>query len=601
MTTPSPILGGWGVGRSSNAEDSQLVNLFLEMVESKAGRSPAYFQMAPGLDLLLAAGTGGIRGLLPMGGDLYVVSGQEVYQISTTLEASLIGSITTTTGPVSMIENGTQLAIFDGYAGWLTTADLTTGGGQPITGGTVGAGGTNYAVGDDITLAPVGGTADATAIVTITAVSAGVVTAFKVTQGGLFSATPTSFTQASTDGSGSGFKIASPTYGAASGLAQIALPFTGGPVSATYQDGYGLVNDSVTSLWYQSDLFDLSIWEPLNFANANSQPDNVVGLQTLNREIFVFKDQHTEAWVNAGLVGFTFQRMDGVYIEYGTNAPHSISLAGQSICLVAQNPQGGHDIRRIEGYAPKRISNHGLETRMASYPTVSDAVGYSYMQEGHLFYVVTFPSGDETWAIDLTESDLAGQPLWAQRASFSEGLFHRHWGSAYSTWPAQGAVYQPKGIVMEGLQKIATGAQLANTPTSFSSAIFSAWVFLPEPTDETPNPEGLWFGDQTDDSSPGTGGVQIGIFNDQNSGAGKQIVVNLYDSTNAPILSATYPYTSWTDWIWVGISVDTESQTIQAFVGNNELSPSAIAWHSTNAIANTPGQAWRLAPAEGPA
>ena len=603
----APILGGYGTARSSNAADAQLINLFLELIEAKeAGKQPGYLQMTPGLDRLLTVGAGPIRGLHVMGGLLYVVSGATAYQLTVGLIWTKIGGLGTASGSVSMIDNGRQLAIFDGLAGYLTTATAVSQGAVPLAGGTISDGGVAYAVGDQITLAQSGGVQEATAIIQATVVVAGAVTGFVVVQGGLFSAAPTGFTQASTTSNGSGFTLTTPTFGASVSLTQINLPFTQGPVSATYQDGFGLVNQSGTPNVWQSNSFDLSTWNALNYTDADATPDNVIALATLNREVRFFKEQHTEVWVDAGLAGFSFQRLEGVFIEHGCDAPFSVALAGQSLVWLARNAQGERICVQSVGYEPKRISTHAVEKEWASYPAVSDAIGYCYQQEGHTFYVIAFPSADATWSIELTDSAMAGEPLWHQRAAFDplSGEFHRHYSNAYASWPAGESSYQPKGIVMNAGQEIATAQELFDLPYQFSDFILSVWVYLP---DIASLPGGLWFSDQSNDPGPGNGGLQIGIFNDQSSGAGKQIFVNLYDTFGlVHILTAEYAFASWADWVWIGISVDTPTQTIQVYInagdgaGEQALTPSLLNWTSTNQIANTPGNPWHLLPSTGP-
>jgi hypothetical protein len=44
---------------------------------------------------------------------------------------------------------------------------------------------------------------------------------------------------------------------------------------------------------------------------------------------------------------------------------------------------------------------------------MSDAIGYTYQQDGHAFYVLSFPSADETWVYD------AATGAWHQRSSYS--------------------------------------------------------------------------------------------------------------------------------------------------------------------------------------
>ena len=191
----SPIRGGSGVGRSINAVDAQCINLFLEIIDTKDGAAPGYLQMAPGLDLLVTLGPGPIRGpkIHSLNGIAYVVSGPQLWALFPNLSSVLLGTLGTSAGNVSVIDNGSQVAIFDGYAGYLTsTSTVNSGGGVPLTGGTIGAGSAGFAVGDTINLGAVMGTQDATAVLTVTAETAGVVTSFTVMAPGLFSVAPTS-------------------------------------------------------------------------------------------------------------------------------------------------------------------------------------------------------------------------------------------------------------------------------------------------------------------------------------------------------------------------------------------------------------------------
>lgn len=431
----SPILGAWSVARSKNVADSEMTNLFLEFIPTKDGREPGFLQMCPGLDLLTTLGTGPIRGpkIGLLGGNIYPVSGKQWYQLTPGLTATLLGNLATSSGPVSVIANTTQIAVFDGVNGYLTTASMASVGGGPLTGGSIGTAGALYTVGDTITLLASDGTQNATAIITVTGVSSGAVTSFVVTQPGNFSSDVTTLTQTSTSLNGSGFILTSPTFGSLVKMMTIPLPFSN-PVSATYQDGFGLVNSAGTLLWYQSDLDDLSNWNPLNFSAADSTPDNIVALADLTRQVFVFKEKHTEFWVNVGQAGFTFQRIQGPFLEVGCQAPFSVAKAGSSLIWLGQTTEGQRQVFEIGGYEPKRISTDSLDAELATYSTVSDAIGAVYQQAGHTFYILTFPTVKKTWCYDVAESLMTGIPQWHRRASFSNGFFSRHPGNAFCTF-----------------------------------------------------------------------------------------------------------------------------------------------------------------------
>ena len=107
----TPILGSSYVARSINAADNRMINLFPEVIP-EGGKEPGFLNRAPGLELLQAVGSGPIRALWAHqtnGADFYVVSGTEVYKMTSTSATPVkLGNIIDG-GPVSIADNGTQL------------------------------------------------------------------------------------------------------------------------------------------------------------------------------------------------------------------------------------------------------------------------------------------------------------------------------------------------------------------------------------------------------------------------------------------------------------------------------------------------------------
>jgi len=117
----SPILGGAYVARSVNAADNQLINLFPEIVP-EGGKEAAFLRRAPGLRRLAYVGNGPVRGLWTFGGYGYAVSGNTLYKIDTAWTVTSKG-IVAGSGPVSMVDNGTQLFIAAGANGYIYNAN----------------------------------------------------------------------------------------------------------------------------------------------------------------------------------------------------------------------------------------------------------------------------------------------------------------------------------------------------------------------------------------------------------------------------------------------------------------------------------------------
>ena len=116
----SPILGSAYTARSVNAADNRMINLYPEMVP-EGGKEPAFLQRAPGLRFLANVGNGPVRGLWTFGAYGYAVSGSKLYQIDSAWNVVEKGTVTGS-GPVSMVDNGTQLFIAAGADGFIYNA-----------------------------------------------------------------------------------------------------------------------------------------------------------------------------------------------------------------------------------------------------------------------------------------------------------------------------------------------------------------------------------------------------------------------------------------------------------------------------------------------
>lgn len=110
--------------RSVNVDCQRCINLYPELNEIGSGkeREVAALVQTPGLDELVDLGTGPIRGeWTASNGELFVVSRNKLYRISTAWAATELGTLSSTSGPVSMADNGLHLMVVDGEFGYVWT------------------------------------------------------------------------------------------------------------------------------------------------------------------------------------------------------------------------------------------------------------------------------------------------------------------------------------------------------------------------------------------------------------------------------------------------------------------------------------------------
>ena len=205
--------------------------------------------------------------------------------------------------------------------------------------------------------------------------------------------------------------------------------------------------------WLNSNFFGSTLagsvtFDPLYFAAKAAFADPLKRLIVNKREILLLGAKRSEIWYNAGGAQFPFALLQGIYIQHGIRAPYSAAFQNIEVYWLTVNEQGVGMVMMQRGYETRRISNHALEyqiMQMAAQGTIADAVGFTCMVAGHIFYVLTFPTGDQTWVYDAAVSDPNDawhQWTWAD----SSGTQHRSrvYCGAYmqdAIWNGQNGVF----------------------------------------------------------------------------------------------------------------------------------------------------------------
>ena len=215
---------------------------------------------------------------------------------------------------------------------------------------------------------------------------------------------------------------------------QITDPDFPGAVSVGYIDGYFVFNEPNSQKIWVTALLEGTIIDPLEFASAEGSPDGVVAVFVDHREVWVFGTNSTEVWYDAGLLDFPLTRIQGAYNELGCAAPYSVAKMDNQVYWLGKDARGQGIVYRAAGYMGQRVSTHAIEWQMQEYADISDAVGYTYQQDGHNFYVLNFPTANTTWVFDVATG------AWHERASFDNGQFNRHRGNSQMYFNSQNIV-----------------------------------------------------------------------------------------------------------------------------------------------------------------
>jgi hypothetical protein len=208
---------------------------------------------------------------------------------------------------------------------------------------------------------------------------------------------------------------------AANNVTQIADPAFYGANNVDFLNTYAIFNRPGTNQFYISGSNEIT-FDALDFFTAESNYENIVQFIVDHDELILFKETVTEIWRGSSNPDAPFARDKNASIELGCAARDSVARMDSTVFWLAKDDKGSGMVYRLNGYSPVRVSTDAIDTAIASYADISDAVAYSYQQEGHNFYVLTFPTGNATWVYD------ANTQLWHQRAYLNpvSGNLERH-------------------------------------------------------------------------------------------------------------------------------------------------------------------------------
>jgi hypothetical protein len=196
-----------------------------------------------------------------------------------------------------------------------------------------------------------------------------------------------------------------------------------GAVTVGFLDGYFVFNQPNSQRVWVTQLLDGTSIDATDVASAEGAPDFLIAVLVDHREAWLFGSNSVEVWYDAGLSDFPLTRIQGAFNEIGCAAPYSVAKLDNGVFWLGSDARGRGIVYRANGYTGQRISTHAVEWQIQQYGNLSDAIGYTYQQDGHSFYVLVFPSANTTWVYDVATN------AWHERAGWANGAFTRHRGN----------------------------------------------------------------------------------------------------------------------------------------------------------------------------
>lgn len=144
---------------------------------------------------------------------------------------------------------------------------------------------------------------------------------------------------------------------------------------------------------------DVTTWDALDYATAESSGDSLTAVFEANGELLLFGTQTLEFW---GATGDTdvFRRIGSTGAQWGTNALDTIRKVGNRVMFLGRSQTGTRSVVLLEGYQPRPVSTPDIDADIEALdsPTATACV---MTWQGHTFYVLNLMT--KSWAYDLRD------------------------------------------------------------------------------------------------------------------------------------------------------------------------------------------------------
>lgn len=202
------------------------------------------------------------------------------------------------------------------------------------------------------------------------------------------------------------------------------------PTHCAYLYGYLIVNDAGTDAFYTSlqypfetttstDEIDYDIfmvnsvqYKDYGFITYSEwAPDNTTALISNGTLLYTFGPKSSQIFQYNSDVDMPFVSPTNCANMIGIKAPDSLAIVGDYVFYLGSSAIGENGVYFWRSNQLTRCSTPDVERLIQGFANAEDAHGQTWMENGHLFYALTFVNDDYTLVYDVTEN------LWHRRST----------------------------------------------------------------------------------------------------------------------------------------------------------------------------------------
>ena len=218
-------------------------------------------------------------------------------------------------------------------------------------------------------------------------------------------------------------------------LAQNVDTDLGTVLDVEWVDGYFMTTDGENLV--VTELGDPFAVNPLKYGSSEVDPDPVVSVVRLRKEVYAINRYSIETFSNVGGDFFPFQVIGGAQVFRGAVGTHAVTTFLDGIAFIGSGRNEAIAIYIALGGSTQKISTREIDDRLEKYTEAQLAIAVLEVKadDGQMILYVHLPN--ETWCFDGLGTQALGQPIWFELSSSADGVAEYrgiHHVRAYNKW-----------------------------------------------------------------------------------------------------------------------------------------------------------------------
>lgn len=196
-------------------------------------------------------------------------------------------------------------------------------------------------------------------------------------------------------------------------LTRVTDPDLGTALNVEWIAGYFVTTDG--EFIVVTELNDPTQVDPLKYGSSEVDPDPIMAVRALRKELYAVNRYTVEAFSNVGGSGFPFSVISGAQSEVGAIGPDASCVFGGGIAVLGGGRNDAIGVYIAVNGGKEKISDQEIDTVLASYSesVLSGAYLETVTERNHEYLMIHLP--DRVLCFDAKATAVMGDLAWTYR------------------------------------------------------------------------------------------------------------------------------------------------------------------------------------------